>query len=238
MSSVAGDPHLIGIQLDTGVHKSDDTVPMHIANLLKLVLLHDKFNKVFVRWSLVPKPDRDVLVLTVKLSAIIDSSLVYTMCMMYPFRIHGPILTNQFLNIEFLHTEPLLHTVSFSQHTPPKNVEYALLRVSAKWSREETEITCASLSDPTKQPSTLAEHKDDVATLRKKLHQALQHTNPTRIFVQNTTSGVDVGGTWVSFEVEQCDKLNLDFLGFFHLSLDAMAIKVLMMGPLVGALHA
>jgi len=219
-------PHLTGIQLDAGVQKSDDTVPMHIANLLKLVLLHDKFNKVFVRWSLVSKPDRDVLVLTVKPGAIIDSSLVYTMCMMYPFRIHGPILTNQFLNIEFLHTEPLLQTVSLCQHTPAKNVEYALLKASAKRSRDEGDIPCASLSDPTRQSCAPAEHKDDIATLRKKLHLALQHTNPTRIFVQNTTSGIDVGGTWVSFELEQCDRLNLDFLGFFHLSLDAMAIKV------------
>ena len=79
-----------------------------------------------MRWSLVSKSDRDVLVLTVKPGAIINSSLIYTMCMMYPFRIHGPILTNQVLNIEFLHTEPLLHTVSLSQHPPQKNVEYAL----------------------------------------------------------------------------------------------------------------
>ena len=51
---------------DTSMGTSATSVPMHIANLLKLISLQDKFNKVFVKWSLLSKPDRDILVLTLK----------------------------------------------------------------------------------------------------------------------------------------------------------------------------
>ena len=77
------------------------TVPGHIANILNVILLHDKFDQNFDKWNLLVADDRDTLVLTLKCGAHVDSSLVYTICMMYPFRIHGPLVIKNTMHVEF-----------------------------------------------------------------------------------------------------------------------------------------
>jgi len=67
MSRASATPNTDSVKMssilqDTSVATSVASVPMHIANLLKLISLQDKFNKVFVKWSLLSKPDRDILV--------------------------------------------------------------------------------------------------------------------------------------------------------------------------------
>ena len=220
------------MDLSSTVAPNDACVPMHIANLLKLIALQDKFNKVFVKWSLIVKADRDVLVLTLKLGALIDSSLVYTLCMMYPFRIHGPILMNLLMNIEFLHHEPVLSTVAIGREVAPHNVAYPFLSHASKRKRDETpdsasvSTSCSKSSTALSSASGRTEFVHNIASIRQKLHKSLQHTNNTRTLVKSVTTGVDVGGTWASFQIDQCDKLNLDFIGHFHLALDDMPIKV------------
>jgi len=228
-----------GIRMSAGsadmsstVALNDVSVPMHIANLLKLVALQDKFNKVFVKWSLIVKTDRDVLVLTLKQGAVIDSSLVYTICMMYPFRIHGPILMNLLMNIEFLHHEPVRSAVAIGRELTPHNVAYPFLSHASKRKRDETPHS-PGVSASSSQSSTAISPASgnpgfvhNIASIRQKLQKTLQHTNNTRTLVKSVTTGVDVGGTWASFQIDQCDKLNLDFMGQFHLALDDMPIKV------------
>jgi len=213
---------------DTSMGTSATSVPMHIANLLKLISLQDKFNKVFVKWSLLSKPDRDILVLTLKPGAVIDSSLIYTLCMMYPFRINGPILVNLLMHIEFLHIEPDLTVAAVGQHVTPGNVEYVLLNSTSKRKRDETQADAGAPAsrDAHQTPVACVQHKDNISAIRQKLQKSLQQTNNTRTLVKNVTTGVDVGGTWLNFQIEQCEKLNLDCIGQFHLALGDMAIKV------------
>jgi len=213
---------------DTSLATSASSVPMHIANLLKLISLQDKFNKVFVKWSLVSKPDRDILVLTLKPGAVIDSSLIYTLCMMYPFRINGPILVNLLMHVEFLLIEPDLTVAAVGEHVTPSNVEYVMLHLTSKRKRDETEAGGGAPASSDRHPTPVAcvQHKDNISAIRQKLQQSLQQTNNTRTWVKKVTTGVDVGGTWVSFQIEQCEKLNLDCIGQFHLALDDMAVKV------------
>jgi len=100
-------------------------VPGHIANILNVILLHDRFDQNFDKWNLLVADDRDTLVLTLKSGAQVDSSLVYTICMMYPFRIHGPIIMKNTMHVEFMHQNRLEMVTVTSDHTP-QNIEYML----------------------------------------------------------------------------------------------------------------
>ena len=147
---------------------------------------------------------------------------------MYPFRINGPILVNLLMHIEFLHIEPDLTVAAVGQHVTPSNVEYVLLNSTSKRKRDETQAGAGApaSSDPKQTQVAFAQHKDNISAIRQKLQKSLQQTNNTRTVVKSVTTGVDVSGTWVSFQIEQCEKLNLDCIGQFHLALDDMAIKV------------
>jgi len=66
----------------------------------------------------------------------------------------------------------------------------------------------------------------NVEEMTSKIVDAITKTNTSRIHVQNTSSGMDAKGSWVSFELSACDRLNLDFLGKFQISLENYSIKV------------
>ena len=210
--------------------KDHKKVPGHIANILKVILLHDKFEHNFCKWSLVQTEDRDVLVLTLKSGAVVDSSLVYTICMMYPLRINGPIMIKNTMNVEFLHDDPL-QVVSATGEIPQKNVEFQLGTRMHKRKRHRLSSpseTAQSLSTNT-QPadsSSAGIAELDLAAVREKLAAALHTTNSTRVFIDNVDTGLDAGGSWVKFRLSECEKLNLDFIGSFQLAIDDIAVKV------------
>jgi hypothetical protein len=267
-----------------------NTVPGHIANILNVILLHDKFDQNFDKWNLLVMDDRDTLVLTLKSGAQVDSSLVYTICMMYPFRIHGPLVIKNTMHVEFLH-ENRLEVQAVTSDRTPKNIEYMLGTCQHTTKRRRLQhlkthhqetlpargvavaavSTVTSTADSTatpsasiaaigsKLPSTNTETAStgsgagtappaapvsssattnrlepasnhtlhfDLDLVRQKLTASLQSTNNSRVFVDHFTTGFDVGGSWVTFQLSDCDKLNLDFMGSFQLSVDDLPIKV------------
>jgi len=236
--------------------KDTQTVPGHIANILKVILLHDKFDQNFEKWNLLLEDDRDILVLTLKNGAQVDSVLVYTICMMYPFRIHGPLVIKNTMHVEFLH-ENRLDSVVVTHDIAPKNIEYilgtcmhkrkrqrlqhhdpvltdtTLLEVDSMKQMTNTKTADASSSDlsttsgpPPHKPPVCDIPKLNLDLIRHKLSTSLQSTNNSRVFVNYLTTGFDAGGSWVTFQLSECDKLNLDFMGSFQLSIDDMPIKV------------
>jgi len=210
--------------------KIDHTkVPGHIANILKVILLHDKFEHNFSKWSLVQTEDRDVLILTLKNSAIVESSLVYTICMMYPFRINGPIMIKNTMHVEFLHENPL-EIVHVTGDIQQKNVEYSLgtfIHNRKRHRPPSPSDTMPTSSNDTQQTTSSLNMLDlNILLIRKKLSSALLLTNSTRVFVEQVDTGLDAGGSWVKFRLSECDKLNLDFIGAFQLSIDDVPVKV------------
>ena len=210
--------------------KDHKKVPGHIANILKVILLHDKFEHNFCKWSLVQTEDRDVLVLTLKSGAVVDSSLVYTICMMYPLRINGPILVKNTMNVEFLHDDPL-QVVSVTGEIPQKNVEFQLgtlmhTRKRHKPSSPSETAQSVPMSSHQENSSSTGMTVPDLEMVREKLAAALQMTNSTRVFIDHVDTGLDAGGSWVRFRLSECEKLNLDFIGGFQLAIDDIAVKV------------
>jgi len=200
-------------------------VPGHIANILKVILLHDKFEHNFSKWSLVQSDDRDVLVLTLKHGAVVDSSLVYTICMMYPFRIHGPILIKNTMHVEFLHDNPL-EIVGITGNFVEKNVEYQL-GTHMHTRKRQRPSSSLDHDDKTQGSSSSADTcTPDLVVVREKLSAALHLTNSTRVLVEHVDTGLDAGGLWANFRLSECDKLNLDFIGGFQLAVDDVHIKV------------
>ena len=247
------------------------TTPGHIANILQVVLLHDKFDKNFLKWSLLSTEDRDILVLTMKKGAVVESTLVYTICMMYPLRINGPIMIKSTMHIEFLYDNRLLGALPTTTH---KNVEFRLgtslqkrkhqdmsesldggsssssnnntaTATTAVHSAHQTpaqqtndapktailSLPSAALSAPLSEqpPTPPSGHDHNIPNLdwmRHKLVSALAQTNNSRIFVDLVTTGLDAAGSWATFRLSNCDKLNLDFIGGFQLSIDNLPVKV------------
>jgi len=62
-----------GTTADEHDKKETAAVPVQIATMLKVVMLYDKFEKMFYRWSTHCRDDRDVLVLCMKSSSIVDT---------------------------------------------------------------------------------------------------------------------------------------------------------------------
>jgi len=206
-------------------------VPGHIANILKVILLHDKFEQNFTKWSLVATDDRDIVVLTLKNGALVDSSLVYTICMMYPFRINGPIIIKNCMHVEFLH-ENRLEMVSVTSQITQKNIEYQLGTCLHSKKRRRQSLS-NSTAAPTSTNDTTAGVRDieptlNIENVRQKLSASLLTTNSSRVFVENVNTGLDAGGSWAIFRLSECDKLNLDFIGGFQLSIDDFPVKVLL----------
>jgi len=205
-----------GIPADEQDKKETAAVPVQIATMLKVVMLYDKFEKTFYRWSTHCRDDRDVLVLCMKPSSIVDTHLVYTLCMMYPFRIHGPILVNETMQIEFMNNVGRVPLLPSSLDAVCLNAQFAISK-QQKRKRDEA------------YPSTNIKNTDTricVDDMKSKIIDAISKTNTSRIHVQNTVSGMDSKGPWVSFELSACDRLNLDFLGKFQLSINNSSIKV------------
>lgn len=225
-------------------------VPGHIANILQVILLHDKFDQNFDKWNLIAGDDRDVLVLTLRNGAQIDSCLVYTICMMYPFRIHGPLVIKNTMHIEFLHENRLV-TVGVTATITPKNIEYALgtrlherKRQRLLSAPDTTLLPNAAASGGTcvveksivasKQSAAVAgqnEHATgpidgNLASIQRKLSIALNASNNSRVFIQKVSTGFDAAGSWITFVLSECDKLNLDFFGSFQLAIDDLPVKV------------
>jgi len=201
-----------GITADEHDKKESAAVPVQIATMLKVVMLYDKFEKIFYRWSTHCRDDRDVLVLCMKPSSIVDTHLIYTLCMMYPFRIHGPILVNETMQIEFLNDVGRVPLLISSLDGVCLNAQFAISK-QQKRKRDETDH----------------QNKDIricVEEMKSKIIDAISKTNTSRIHVQSTVSGMDSKGPWVSFELSACDRLNLDFLGKFQLSVNNSSIKV------------
>ena len=205
-----------GIPADEQDKKETAAVPVQIATMLKVVMLHDKFEKTFYRWSTHCRDDRDVLVLCMKPSSIVDTHLVYTLCMMYPFRIHSPILVNETMQIEFMNDVGRVPLLPSSLDAVCLNAQFAISK-QQKRKRDEG------------YPPTNIKNTDIricVDEMKSKIIDAISKTNTSRIHVQNTVSGMDSKGPWVSFELSACDRLNLDFLGKFQLSINNSSIKV------------
>jgi len=226
------------------------TVPGHIANILQVILLHDKFDHNFDKWNLIAGDDRDVLVLTLKTGAQIDSSLVYTICMMYPFRIHGPLVIKNTMHIEFLH-DNRLETVSVTANITPKNIEYTLgtclhdrkrqrlgsttiAKTSESITTDEGNRAFGKSADVSKPKADAREDDEHGAgavdlnldSIRQKLSVALQASNNSRVFIEQVRTGFDAAGSWITFQLSECDKLNLDFFGSFQLAMDDLPLKV------------
>jgi len=200
-------------------------VPGHIANIIKVILLHDKFEHNFSKWSLVQSDDRDVLVLTLKNGAVVDSSLVYTICMMYPFRIHGPLLIKNTMHVEFVHDNPL-EIVGITGEFAEKNVEYQLGTHMHTRKRHRAAPDVDHDGDVEGSSATADPCTPDLVVVRQKLAAALHLTNSTRVVVEHVDTGLDAGGLWANFRLSECDKLNLDFIGGFQLAVDDAHIKV------------
>jgi len=291
MADILSPPASVGA--NAKIHTN--TVPGHIANILNVILLHDKFDQNFEKWNLLVADDRDTLVLTLKCGAQVNSSLVYTICMMYPFRIHGPIVIKNTMHVEFLH-ENRLAVVAVTSDRTPKNIEYMLGTCQHKRKRGQFEhqqiphhqnlaatdssvtavcvVTTAAAAGTPSVPSATTSHNNtstesepdiagvragtappiaasttlppcirrkppskhdtlhfDLDLVRHKLTASLQSTNNSRVFIDHSTTGFDAGGSWLTFHLSECDKLNLDFMGSFQLSVDDLPIKVRTLVP-------
>jgi len=164
-----------------------------------------------------PKEDRDVLVLCLKPNSTVDATLIYTVCMMYPFRIHGPIIINDTMHIEFLNYghDVLANTTDFD--ATAWNVQFPIARQQKR--RHDATTGDNSSADP----NAAAINTDQ---LRSTLLEAIANTNTARIHVEKTGTGIDRQGPWISFELSSCDRLNLDFMGKFQTSANNSSIKV------------
>ena len=234
-------------------------VPGHIANILQVILLHDKFDQNFDKWNLIAGDDRDVLVLTLKNGAQIDSSLVYTICMMYPFRIHGPLVIKNTMHVEFLHVNRL-ENVGVTANITPKNIEYAL--GTCLHERKRQRLLSATITNPiqnapakdnkggveksidaSKQKADAREQNEhatganhlNLDSIQRKLSAALQASNNSRVVVDQVNTGFDAAGSWITFQLSDCDKLNLDFFGSFQLAIDDLPLKVRNLAMLVSS---
>jgi len=206
-----------GITADEQDKKETSAVTVQIATMLKVVMLYDKFEKIFYRWSTHCRDNRDVLVLCMKPSSIIDTHLIYTMCMMYPFRIYGPILVNETMQIEFMNDVGRAPLLPSSLDSVCLNAQFAISKQQKR--KRDEELPPTNNKNP--------DIRICVDEMKSKIIDAISKTNTSRIHVQNTVSGIDSKGPWVSFELSACDRLNLDFLGKFQLSVNNSSIKVL-----------
>ena len=195
----------------------EERIPIHIATVLKVVMMYDKFDKIFSRWSKHTKEDRDVLVLCLKANSTIDTTLIYTICMMYPFRIHGPILINDSMHIEFLKygQDVLAGTADFDASA--WNVQFPIAR---QQKRRHDAIT--GEGNNTDKDTCVMKTEQ----LASSLIDAISATNNARIHVEKTSTGIDRQGPWILFELSACDRLNLDFIGRFQTSINNSSIKV------------
>jgi len=211
-------------QTASSIHLPDghkDKLPVQIVTMLKVIMLYDKFEKIFCTWSTHTREDRDVLVLCLKPSSIIDTTLIYTICMMYPFCIYGPILINDTMQIEFLKHSPDLTVSSNSLDNESWNSQFAITRQQKR--------KFDSRDDPAAQLSSSVTgdlKRTDLEDMKTKLVDAISATNTSRIQVQKTSNGIDSKGPWVSFDLVHCDRLNLDFLGKFQMSINNSSVKV------------
>lgn len=200
------------------INQIEKAITVPLGNILRLLLLHDKFDKIFCTWNLQQKEDRDVLVVTIKPPGIIQSSLIYTICMMYPFRINGPIIVNNCLHVEMMHecVHTIIPMLDYRTNSS-KNIEYSINKKKRKFDLiADNEVsTLESSSVP----------KINITDIRCKLIQSFFKTNNTRTTVQNTSSGLDGQGNWITFDLVVCERLNLDFIGEFQLSIDDFRIK-------------
>jgi len=201
-----------------------------------VILLHDKFSKFFSKWSLLVKHDRDILVLTMKASSLLDSALVYTICMMYPFRINGPFMVKNTMNIEFMH-ESLLSIVDVTPEIEQENIEFCFSRSLNTNNRKRASDTSNTPYLPSTAAGTplstdsISSHETpsnnrDLENMRKQLANAILLSNNTRIHVEHVNSGLDATGSWATFQLSDCEKLNLDFIGSFNLAIDDQGVKV------------
>jgi len=197
-------------------------IPVQIATMLKVIMLHDKFEKMFHRWSTHCRDDKEILVLSMKPQCVIESSLVYTLCMMYPFRIHGPILVNDTMHIEFIHDTSRLNIEPSLLDQSCFNSQYSILHKKKRKYDDESRTEAKK----TDMNETGESSRVNVEDMKSKIVDAITKTNTSRIHVQKTSNGMDTKGPWVSFELSTCDRLNLDFLGKFQISLESYSIKV------------
>ena len=200
-----------------GEPAKNERIPVQIVTVLKVVMMYDKFDKIFSRWSTHTKEDRDVLVLCLKPNSTVDAGLIYTVCMMYPFRIHGPILINDTMHIEFLKygQDVLANTSDFDNSA--WNVQFPVTR------QQKRRHDATTGDDSSADPSTATINTDQ---LRSTLLDAIASTNTARMHVEKTCTGIDRQGPWISFELSSCDRLNLDFMGKFQTSANNSSIKV------------
>jgi len=200
----------------TGPAKNEP-IPVQIATMLKVIMMYDKFDKIFSRWSTHKKEDRDVLVLCLKPNSTVDATLIYTVCMMYPFRIYGPIIINDTMHIEFLNYghDVLANTTDFD--ATAWNVQFPI----ARQQKRRHDATTGDNSSADRNAAAI-----NTDQLRSTLLEAIANTNTARIHVEKTGTGIDRQGPWISFELSSCDRLNLDFMGKFQTSANNSSIKV------------
>jgi len=206
-----------------------ERIPIHIVTVLKVVMMCEKFDKIFSRWSTHTKEDRDVLVLCLKANSTIDTTLIYTICMMYPFRIHGPILINDAMHIEFLKygQDVLASTTDFDASA--WNVQFPI----ARQQKRRHDAVTGEGNSAYKDTSVIKTEQ-----LRSSLIEAISATNNTRIHVGKTSTGIDRQSPWIPFELSVCDRLNLDFIGRFQTSINNFSIKVHIGSATYVCLHA
>ena len=115
-----------------------------------------------------------MLVLCTKPSSIVDIHLVYTLCVMYPFRVHGPILVNETMQIEFLNDTGRAPLLPSSLDAVCMNVQFAISR-QQKRKRDEG-------YRPTNDTTT--DTRICVDEMKSKIIDAISKTNTSRIHVQ------------------------------------------------------
>jgi len=162
---------------------STEALPVHFANVLHVLQMHDRFENTFERWSMCRQRDRQQFVVTLLSGATLVHPVINTICMMYPRRLVGPFLCGNTLTFEFL-----------DEFTAFERGALADLR---KRKRSPTDSDGGAV--------------DTIAKIGSSIASCLKELNHSSLSVTRTNTGEDSDGTWASFELSECDRLNLSF---------------------------
>lgn len=168
-----------------------DTVA-HSSTILHLLNLHDRFANSFERWSHDHKADRDILSITLKKTALIDSSIISALRLMIPGRLLGPYIIDQTMTIEILHHEVPLKFIS-------KNT-------SCQYQRPLKRLKLSSEGE-----------ENDCDVLKMDLNDSILKTNNTLCTIDKTSHGRDEMGMYIVFTLKSVSRIDMSFMTHFML---------------------
>ena len=155
-----------------------------VATILCILKHHDSTQCIFGRYSTRRKGDRDFLSIGLQPSAVLDCELLSSLGRVFPFRVIGPFLIDNSIEIEVLDSA-ILPDDDDPGRTP------ALFSVAPRKRRTR---------------DTLDSVRDSILLL------LVDTENPATSLVEATRDGQDALGTWLEFDLASTVRIDLSLL--------------------------